>query len=114
MNISSIIIYTNNPQKVMQEVEKIKGCEIALSDEQKQVMIAVIEAENVNAEMEILKSISAIDGVIEANMHYSYAEEELESAKENISREVSKNLSDEVGIDEISYSGSVYNQMYKL
>lgn len=114
MNISSIIIHVSNPQKVKEEIAKIKGCEIALSDEQKQVMIAVIEAENVNAEMEILGQISSIDGVIEANMHYSYAEEELEKAREEISTEISKNLSDEVGVDEISYSGSVYNQMHKI
>lgn len=113
MNISSIIIYANNLSEVREEIEKIKGCEIALSDEGKQVLIAVIEAENINLEMEILGKISSIDGVIEANMHYSYAEEELQRAKEGISTAISKNLSDEVGVDEVSYSGSVYNQMHK-
>ena len=113
MNISSVIVYVSNFEKVFEEIEKIEGCEIGLSDREKQVIIAVIEAEDVNAEMEILVKISAIDGVIEANMHYSYSQEELQKARENISEEISSVLSDEVSIDEVRYSGSVYNQMHR-
>ena len=63
--------------------------------------------------MYILGKIRAIDGVIEANMHYSYSQEELQKARENISEEISSVLSDEVSIDEVRYSGSVYNQMHR-
>lgn len=113
MNISSAIIYTNKVDEVIGEIEQIAGCEVHLSDEQRGIVIIVIEAESVGEEMEILERVSAIDGVIEANMHYSYSEEELERAREEISTQISPILDDSTSIEEVRYSGSVYNQMNK-
>lgn len=113
MNISSVIIHVNQFDQVLEGLGGIKGCEVGLSDRDKHIIIAVIEADDVNAEMEILGKISALDGVVEANMHYSYAQEELEKARENISEEISHILSDDVSLDEVRYSGSVYNQIHR-
>lgn len=113
MNISSIIVYTNNFDKTIEDLDKIEKCEIGLANKEKQIIIAVIEAENVQAEMEVLSQIQALEEVIEANMHFSYAQDEIQEAMENISTEVPNILSDEVSIDEVRYSGSVYNQMHK-
>lgn len=113
MNISSAIIYTQKPQSVIEEIDKIAGCEVHLCDKERGIIIISIEAEGVEGEMEILERVSGIEGVIEANMHYSYSEEELERARENISTELSPILDDNTPIEEVRYSGSVYNQMHK-
>lgn len=113
MNISSAIIYTNKVNEVIEKIDEIMGCEVHLSDEERGIIIVSIEAESVGEEMEIFERISAIDGVIEANMHYSYSEDELEKAKEGISMQVSPILDDEFSVEKVRYSGSVYNQMYK-
>lgn len=113
MNISSAIIYTNKVDEVINQIDEIMGCEVHLSDKERGIIIISIEAGSVGEEMEILERVGAIDGVIEANMHYSYSEEELEKARENISTEISPILDESTPIEEVRYSGSVYNQMYK-
>lgn len=113
MNISSAIIYAKEDvQKTKEEIEKIDGCEVHLVDMEKRVVIVSIEAEDVNGEMMILNTISALPSVLEAHLHYSYNEDELEKARENISSEISPILGDDVSIEEVRYSGSVYNQMH--
>lgn len=113
MNISSAIVYAKNTDSVIEKIDEIAGCEVHLCDEEKGIIIISIEAEGVEKEMEILERVGAIEGVIEANMHYSYSEDELEKARENISQEISPILDDSVSIEEVRYSGSVYNQMNK-
>ncbi|WP_027327272.1 chaperone NapD [Helicobacter pametensis] len=114
MNISSAIVYCQNtPEETQEELKGIQGCEVHLMDEDKRIIILSIEAENIEAEMHILNAISALPSVLEAHLHYSYSEEELEQARANISSEVSPILDDETPIEEVRYSGSVYNQMYK-
>lgn len=113
MNISSAIVYTKKAESVIEEIDKIAGCEVHLCDKDKGIVIISIEAEGVDKEMEILEQVSAVEGVIEANMHYSYSEEELERARENISTEISPILDENTPIEEVRYSGSVYNQMHK-
>ena len=113
MNISSAIIYSKDTDGVVKEIQKIAGCEVHLCDKERGIIIISIEAEGVDGEMKILEQVSVIDGVIEANMHYSYSEEELERARENISTEISPILDDSTPIEEVRYSGSVYNQMHK-
>lgn len=113
MNISSAIIYTNKVDEVVEKIDEIAGCEVHLCDEEKGIIIISIEAESVGEEMEILERVGAIDGVIEANMHYSYSEDELERARESISTEISPILDESTPLEEVRYSGSVYNQMNK-
>lgn len=114
MNISSAIVYAKEGViQAKQEIEKIKGCEVHLMDEGKRVLIISIEAENIEKEMEILNAVGALPSVLEAHLHYSYSEEELEKARENISGEISPILDDETPVEEVRYSGSVYNQMHK-
>lgn len=113
MNISSAIVYAKDTESVIEKIDEIVGCEVHLCDEERGIIIISIEAENVEEEMKIFEKVGEIEGVIEADMHYSYSEDELQKAKENISREVPSILDDSISIDEVRYSGSVYNQMNK-
>lgn len=112
MNISSVIVYIKKGEsKLKEEIEKIRGCEMHLIDQKKGVAIVSIEAENIDEEMKILNAISSLPSVLEAHLHYSYSEKELEQARENISNEISPILDDATPIEDVRYSGSVYNQM---
>lgn len=113
MNISSAIVYTKDAKNVVRGIGEIAGCEVHLCDADKGIIIVSIEAESVEKEMEILECINRLDGVVEANMHYSYSEEELERARANISSEVSPILDEQTPLEQVRYSGSVYNQMNK-
>lgn len=111
MNISSAIVYVKNFDEARKEIEKIKGCEVHLKDQEKAVLIISIEAENIEKEVHILNCINALPSVLEAHLHYSYSQEELEQARANLSDEVPAILDDATPMEEVRYSGSVYNQM---
>lgn len=111
MNISSVIVYVKNIDQAREEIEKIEECEVHLMDQEKAVLIISIEAENTQKEVEILNFINSLSSVLEAHLHYSYSQEELEKARENLSDEVPAILDDSVSMEEVCYSGSVYNQM---
>lgn len=112
MNISSVIVYVKNLNEAKKEIEKIKECEVHLIDEEKAVLIISIEAEKTEEEVYILNHINALPSVLEAHLHYSY-QEELEQARENLLDEVPEILDDAIPMEEVRYSGSVYNQMNK-
>lgn len=111
MNISSVIVYVKNLRKAKEEIERIKECQVHLMDEKKAVLIVSIEAESTEKEVHILNSINSLSSVLEAHLHYSYSQEELEKARENLLDEVPAILDDSVPMEEVRYSGSVYNQM---
>lgn len=114
MNISSAIVYVReNFEQALRGIEALDGCEVHLQSEEQGVMIVSIEAEGVEQEMEFLGKINALESVIEAHLHYSYSEEELERARGSLSGEISPILDDETPIEKVRYSGSVYNQMHK-
>lgn len=114
MNISSVIISVKGDlEKTSQEIDAMQGCEVHLKSQEKGILIAVIEAESVQEEMQILEQINSLAQVIEAHLHYSYAEDELEMARQNLSNEISPILDDETPLEEVHYSGSVYHQMQK-
>ena len=105
MNISSIIIKIAPPlwKDTCDELSKIPHFEIALQDQEKQTLIGVIEAENSDIELFTLKQISATKGVISANMHLSYSQEDL---KQTSMTDLAEFI-DTAPIEEMRYSGNI-------
>lgn len=111
MNISSIIIKSKDIESTAQKLAKINSVEIALKEDS--TIIAVIEAESTEMEVSILKQIESVDGVISAQMHYCYFEDELSDEIKNMDFGVPKILNDNTPIEKVRYSGSVDYMMKK-
>lgn len=105
MNISSIIIKTNDIKLCEKNLSKIKGVEVYLSENN--TIIAVIEAEDTNEEVAILKEIENTNGVISATMHYAYFEDSLRDDIKNMNKEIPSVLNDDTPIEKMRYTGSV-------
>lgn len=113
MNISSAIVYVKNFDEALKDLAKIKGCEVHLEDRSKAVVIISIEAESVEEEIRILNQANSLPSVLEARLHYSYSEDELTKARENLLGGVSPLLDDSASIEELRYSGNIDQQMPK-
>lgn len=74
MNLSGILVVAK-PQwlaQVTESLRDIQGVEMHQADEQTGRIIAVLEAEDINAEIQRLKEIKALPHVIMAEMVYHY------------------------------------------
>lgn len=107
MNISSIIINTNDLERTSKNLSAIDGVEVALAENN--TIIAVIEAEDTSGEIALLERIEKTQGVISAAMHYTYFEDDLRSEIANMnSAQAPEMLNDEsIPIEKMPYSGSV-------
>lgn len=107
MNISSIIINTNDLERTSENLSAIDGVEVALAENN--TIIAVIEAEDTSGEIALLERIQKTQGVISAAMHYTYFKDDLRSEIANMnSKSAPEMLNDEsIPFDKIPYSGSV-------
>lgn len=107
MNISSIIINTNDLERTSENLSAIDGVEVALMEGN--TIIAVIEAEDTSGEIALLEKIQKSQGVISAAMHYTYFEDDLRSEIANMnSAQAPEMLNDEsIPADKMPYSGSV-------
>lgn len=116
MNISSIVVKTTkeNFDTVKQNIKNIKGCEIYIEDIPTQQLIVVLEAQSTQEEVAINKQIETMPGVISANMHYSYQENELNARLQTNQSGICEFLNDDtVSAENINYSGSVAHLMGK-
>ncbi|PAF44431.1 hypothetical protein BJI48_02590 [Helicobacter sp. 11S02596-1] len=107
MNVSSIIIKIdwNHYENVISELGLLEGIEVHICDEATASIIVSITAVDVSGEIARLKDIEKITGVLSANMHYSYSEEELEK---NIStQKMLENIEKSQDAKEIRYKGNV-------
>lgn len=113
MNISSIIINTNDLERTSENLSKIKGVEVALMEGN--TIIAVIEAEDTSGEIALLERIEKTQGVISAAMHYTYFEDDLRDEIANMnSTQAPEMLNDEsIPIEKMRYTGSVDYMMKK-
>lgn len=113
MNISSIIIKTDDIKSTSKNLAKIKGVEVALAEDS--TIIAVIEAENTNEEIALLEMIQQTNGVISAAMHYTYFEDNLrnEIARMNSDSAADKLNDDNLPLESLKYSGNVESMMKK-
>ncbi|HIV48713.1 chaperone NapD [uncultured Helicobacter sp.] len=108
MNISSIIVRAKRDdwENLLEEIGKVAYSEVALEDRDKGVIIATIEAPDTGADIQSLKQISALRGVLSADMHLSYMQD-LEECRLDIN-EIAE-LIDTKPIAEMKYSGDVKN-----
>ena len=108
MNISSIIVRAKREDwgNLLKEIGAIEHSEVALEDRDKGVIIATIEAPDTGADIRSLKQISALRGVLSADMHLSYTQD-LEECRLDID-DIAE-LIDTKPIEEIKYSGDVKN-----
>ncbi|MDH5681008.1 MAG: chaperone NapD [Spirochaetota bacterium] len=112
MNISSIVVKCR-PEFMDTLIEKLNAselCEVHHRDDKGQIVV-VIEGEDVSVEISKLKAIESMDHVITADMMYSYSEEELMKAREELGQPanaVPDVLQDEtLPAESIGYSGQV-------
>jgi len=108
MNISSIII-TTHPDKTSEVVEILKNgklCEYFAHKEGK--IVVTIEGESVSDEINILNQLQKMEDVVNAEMIYSYCEDELNEERENleIGGKIPDWLNDEnAKAEDIKYNG---------
>ena len=88
MNISSIIVQTNPEfiDSIVKELKSATYCEYALHDEKGRIIVT-IEAEGVEQELENLRQIEKIEGVMAANMHFLYSEDELDKERDKLEKQ---------------------------
>ncbi len=113
MNISSIIINTNDIERTSANLAQIEGVEVALAENN--TIIAVIEAEDTSGEIALLERIEKTKGVISAAMHYTYFEDDLRNEIANMNSESAPEMlnDDSIPADKMRYTGSVDYMMKK-
>lgn len=114
MNISSIVVKTT--QAAFDDVERaimgLQSCEIYLKDRESSHIIVVIEAANAGEEMALNKYLETLEGVMSANMHYTYQENELNAQLRAMQDGGYEFLNDDsIPAEHIAYSGSIAHIM---
>jgi len=107
MNISSLIVYTDNKnESVKSEIGKLKECEIITDADDR--IVVVVSSESIEDEIRVFKMIEAVSGVVSVAMVYSYQEDAQENRdKLEASGKISEILtSDDVKAEDIAYGGS--------
>ncbi|STP13008.1 periplasmic nitrate reductase subunit NapD [Helicobacter mustelae] len=109
MNISSIIIKADSSawESLLQEISQIPHVEIALHQKDRGIMIATIEAENTQQELEALKKIQILKGVFSAEMHLTYSEGDLKNYKLDMQK-IAKFI-DTTPAELMKYGGDIKN-----
>lgn len=85
LNLSSIIISTlpENTEALIEEFKTSNICEYHLHDEKGRIIVTIEEA-SIEDEVIKLKQLQAHPMILDAVMHFSYSESELEGAKEEL------------------------------
>lgn len=111
MNVSGILIQTKaeDVENVVKRLKESGLCDVYTHDELGRIVV-VIEGSGIEEEISKLKKLEKIDGVITADMHYSYSENELQEAINEFERESSlpEVLTEEnLRAEEITYGGDL-------
>jgi nitrate reductase NapD len=85
MNVSSIVIKTvpDHLSEVINKINSINLCEVHFYNSEGKI-VATIEGESIHVQMECLKKVQGIPFVLNANLMYSYCEDELSVALDQI------------------------------
>ncbi len=85
MNVSSIVVKTvqEHLESVINDINDLDLCEVHFSNKEGKIVVT-IEGENIGNQMESMKSIQALPNVASANLVYSYCEDEVVSALDQI------------------------------
>lgn len=102
MNISSIVIKSNEPESCAQRLNAIEGVEVALIEGE--TIIATIEAQDTSGEIKLLGEIEHTEGVLSAAMHYTYFEDDLRDEISKMTDSASEILNNE---EAPKYGGNV-------
>jgi len=112
MNVSSIVVQSRpeHSDELRQKLEDSDLCEVHFHDDKGRIIVT-IEAESVSDEIAALTKIQAFKNVIAADMSYSYSEDELDKAKEEIENslgDVAEVLNDDnIDAKNINYLGDL-------
>ena len=114
MTLSSCVIRCNPKElnDVKKRVEDANVCDIHIVDE-KGYIVVTIEGEGVEEEMEKLTKLQYLEGVLSAEMIYSYSEEELDALREDleVQEPVPEILEKDVRAEEIVYHGDLKKKL---
>ncbi len=111
MNISGILVQCK-PERVealAKEINESGSWEYHHHDEKGRIIV-VIEEENAEKEINKLKELQVLKGVIAADMMYSYSEDELDELREDIKNgaKIPEWLNDpEADAKDIKYNGDL-------
>ena len=110
MNISSVIIYTNNEvnlENLAKIVGEIEFCEVVAAQDGK--IVATIQTDTLDQELGAFKSMQALNGVSDVAMIYSYQDldEQIDAANNNDIESIMQKIDDEPEIKNIKYGGSL-------
>jgi len=88
MNVSGIVVKTTpeHLQDVINAINNVDYCEVHFHDNEGRI-VATIEGETTDEQMERMKTIQAIPFVISASLSYSYCEEEVAPALNRINQD---------------------------
>ena len=108
MNISSILIYTNNEvnlQNLADNVAKMEFCEVVAAQDNK--IVATIQTDTLDQELNAFKTIQAMQGVSDVAMIYSYQDldKQIDAANNNDIESIMQKIDDEPEIKNIKYGG---------
>ncbi|WP_281950735.1 chaperone NapD [Nitrosophilus kaiyonis] len=111
MTLSSCVIRCNpnDLQDVKKRVEESNVCDIHIVDE-KGYIVVTIEGENTEEEINKLKTLQFLEGVLSADLIYSYSEEELDALREDLEiqkKPIPEILEKDVKAEEIVYHGDL-------
>lgn len=87
MNVSSIVVKTTleHIDSVISDINALDLCEVHFSDKEGKIVVT-IEGESIGNQMESMKSIQALPNVANANLAYSYCEDEVVNALDQINK----------------------------
>ncbi|CCM11285.1 periplasmic nitrate reductase component NapD [Helicobacter heilmannii] len=110
MNISSVVVRVELEafEDVLENFKNIEHVEVGAFDKDRGVVIALIEAENVNEEVRANRAIEQTKGVISAHMHYSYSDED--PLPPNIQESLEK--IENTDAEGVRYGGDVNNWLF--
>ncbi len=113
MNISGILVQTKaeNVKEVFARLETSGLSDVYTHDEFGRIVV-VIEGKNIDEEMKKLEALTQIEGVITADMHYSYSEDELQQARNEFEQSpiVPAVLEADISAEKIKYNGDLRKQ----
>ena len=89
MNISGILVQVkpDKTEEIVRQIQSEDLWEYHLHDDKGRIIVT-IEGKNAEEEMQKLNRLKRLDYVIAADMVYSYSEDELNSLRENVEKEV--------------------------
>ncbi len=110
MTLSSCVVRCKpeDLQEVKKRVEESGVCEIHIVDEQGYIIVT-IEGKDTAEEIEKVKTLEFLPGVLSAEMIYSYSEEELDALREDLAMQdpVPEILEKDVPAEKIVYHGDL-------